>query len=141
MRVRAVRADEAEALEPLLAALGYPTPAHELRARLERLASVVEAGVLVADTGGPLLGFASFQTFELVYRPRPQMRLTALAVSAAARRRGVGRALVEAVEAIARERHCFRVEVTSSADRPEAHAFYRSLGYEERRLRFVKSLP
>ena len=69
-------------------------------------------------------------------------RLSALVVSEARRRTGGGRALVEAVEAFARERGCGLVEVTSG-ERPEreaAHHFYAALGYEEVSRRFLKEV-
>lgn len=140
LHIRAAERSDAEALAPLLVALGYPTPTQELRPRLERLSAASDAGVLVAEAGDEVVGFASFHVLHLIYRPLPQARLTALAVLASHRRHGVGHALVQAVEGEARRRGCSRIELTTRVERPSAHAFYRALGYEERSLRFVKAL-
>jgi len=71
---------------------------------------------------------------------RALCRLTALVVGEAARRRGLGRALVERVKAEARRLGCDRLEVTSSVHGEDAHAFYARLGFEERPRRFVTAL-
>jgi ribosomal protein S18 acetylase RimI-like enzyme len=61
------------------------------------------------------------------------VRITALAVDAHHRRRGVARALTSFAENWAREREALLLEV-SSGRRPEreaAHAFYQALGYRD----------
>jgi ribosomal protein S18 acetylase RimI-like enzyme len=78
--------------------------------------------------------------FDLIYRPRPHCRVTALAVRSDRRRQGVARALLEAVETIARERGCFRVELTTRPDRDDALRFYEACGFAERPRRLVKPL-
>ena len=138
--IRRARPQDAEALSPLLEALGYPTDTSELRARLERLLASSEGEVVVAEENARLVGLATFQIFELIYRSRPQCRLTALVVGPDNRRRGVGRALLHEVERTARERGCFRIELTTRATRSEALSFYTALGYAERRRRLAKQL-
>ena len=67
-------------------------------------------------------------------------RITALAVAEHARRTGVGKALLYGAEARARQNGAVRIELTSAGQRTDAHAFYRSCGYEEGALRFMKRL-
>jgi GNAT superfamily N-acetyltransferase len=69
-------------------------------------------------------------------------RVSALVVAEARRGEGVGRALMEAAEAFARDRGCGYVEVTSGdgPERAAAHRFYDALGYEEVSRRFLKAL-
>jgi ribosomal protein S18 acetylase RimI-like enzyme len=59
-----------------------------------------------------------------------------------ARRRGVGRRLVDGAEAWARERGLSSMRLRSRVTRVEAHAFYRRLGYEpvKQQLQFRKAL-
>lgn len=52
-----------------------------------------------------------------------------LAILPAYRRRGIGRLLVEAVEAIAREQGIRQIRLEVRAAQPENIAFYRTLGY------------
>lgn len=131
---------DVEQLVVLIGALGYRMSAGEVAAKLERLLSSPESGVLVADQDDTIAGLATFHVFELISRARPECRLTALVVAAAHRRRGIGTALVAAVERVARERGCFRLELTTRVDRSEAHRFYAALGFIERPHRLVKAL-
>lgn len=141
LSIRRVRMTDCESISPLLAQLGYPTDADEVRTRLARLLAIPEVGVLVGETAGHVVGLASFHMLELLYRPRPQCRITALVVCARHRRQGTGAELVNEIERIARERDCFRIELTTRHERGEALPFYTSLGFMERRRRLVKSLP
>jgi aminoglycoside 6'-N-acetyltransferase I len=52
-------------------------------------------------------------------------------VDADVRRRGVGRALVAAAEAWARERGCREFASDAHLDNPESRAAHRALGFEE----------
>jgi GNAT superfamily N-acetyltransferase len=70
----------------------------------------------------------------------PRAMLTALVVREDTRGRGVGRALVAAVEHWARERGAGRVVVTTALRRAGAHAFYERLGFEFTGRRYVKSI-
>ena len=90
--------------------------------------------------GGTVAGLAVLQTIPLLEQPRPLGRLTAIVVETRARGAGLGRALVEAAEAAAREAGCDRIEVTSGKDRATAHAFYLALGFTDAPRRFVKPL-
>ena len=57
-----------------------------------------------------------------------------------ARHRGVGRLLMEHAEQIGSAAGCEFVELTSAMNRAEAHAFYRSIGYEPNSFCFRKPL-
>lgn len=134
-----MRAD-AESLGELLAQLGYPTSADDIQTRLEHLLTAPDVGLLVAESGDDLVGLATFHIFGLIYRPRPQCRLTALVVHSRHRRGGIGAELVQAVERIARGRGCYRLELTTRPNRGEALAFYQALGFKPRPFRLVKAL-
>src|SRR5436305_4942038 len=124
----------------LLEQLGYPSTPDDVASRLEALLANPDAGVLVAESEGRLLGLAAFQVFVLLYRPRPQCRLTALVVRAGERRRGVGATLVQAVLQGARKRGCSRVELTTRPTRQDALPFYTALGFTERPHRLLRTL-
>ena len=46
------------------------------------------------------------------------------------RRRGLGRLLMDYAVARAKEARCYKIVLSSDKRRPEAHRFYRSLGFE-----------
>jgi GNAT superfamily N-acetyltransferase len=56
------------------------------------------------------------------------------------RRRGVGKALVDASEKWAVAQGCKRILVTSGEERHEAHAFYEAMGYHHYARRFAKRI-
>jgi GNAT superfamily N-acetyltransferase len=63
-----------------------------------------------------------------------------LAVSERAAGTGVARQLMAAVEAWARERHCYRVELSVFASNMRARGFYQHLGYRDEFVRCVKEV-
>ncbi len=128
------------AIAPLLGQLGYPTSAEELGERLERLTDRRDGEVLVAELDGDVVGLAAYVLIDVLERPDPQCRVTALVVDDRFRRRGVAYALLHTIEETARDFGCFRLEVTSRAERAEALAFYRAAGFEERPRRLIKPL-
>jgi GNAT superfamily N-acetyltransferase len=95
--------------------------------RVEAFAADPASQFLVAEAEGRVAGLAAATVLPLAHEDGASCRLSALVVAAQSRRAGLGRALVQAVEAFARSRGCDRVEVTSG-ERPErdpAHRFYR----------------
>ncbi len=140
IEIRDADMQDAEALIPLFAELGYPVTAGELRARLP---AVQRAGdrVLVAAHDGTLAGFAVVHITPSLHRPAAVGRVTAIAVSPDAQGTGVGRdGLMHAAEEIVARAGSRRLEVTSGPTRAGAHAFYRRLGYAEMGIRFARDL-
>jgi GrpB-like predicted nucleotidyltransferase (UPF0157 family)/N-acetylglutamate synthase-like GNAT family acetyltransferase len=138
--IRRARSSDSPAVALLLEDLGYPTDADDAGAQLGRLLDRDDAGALVYEDEGEPVGLITYHVFDLIYRPRPHCRITALSVRADRRRQGIARALLEAVEALAREHGCFRVELTTRQDRDDALHFYEACGFEERPRRLVKRL-
>jgi N-acetylglutamate synthase-like GNAT family acetyltransferase len=140
MRIRDARPDDAEALAALIGQLGYPTSAEAVARRLAQLDASEADSVVVAETDGEVVGLASLHTSLSVEYDEPAAKLSAIVVDESHRRRGIGEALVAAMEAEARERGCCLLFLTTAARRADAHDFYRRLGFEETGLRFAKGL-
>lgn len=140
MEIRPASAEDAAAVAPLLAELGYPTDPETVRARLDRIAGAEASAVLVAEAAGAPAGLVAYQLIAHLERPAPTCRITALVTDPGRRRRGVAAALVAAIEDLARERGCERLEVTTRPDREGALAFYLDAGFSERPRRLVRSL-
>jgi GNAT superfamily N-acetyltransferase len=122
-------ADQA-ASEPTFAL--RPEAGAELPGLLARQLRDPDAAVFVWEDAGGIAGFCSVRLERapgaLVEAARTE--ITELAVRAERRRRGVGRALVEAACGWARARGAQRVEVRVAARNPAGQAFWRALGYE-----------
>ncbi len=115
---------------PALVALeeGSFTADRMSRRSLRRLLLGNTADVLLAEApGGALLGAAVL----LRRKGSRRERLYSLAVDPAARGRGVGRLLLEAVLASARSRGAVEVGLEVRTDNDGAIALYRSLGFTE----------
>lgn len=143
MNVREAVPADAAAAAALLSDLGYPDNAPgAVRERLERVLADPANRVLVAEEEDGPVGLAYLHIVALLERDGVWGRLAAFVVAERARGRGVGRMLMGAVEAVARESGCELVELSTNVRRGGAHAFYRATGYEPPtdRLRFMKSL-
>lgn len=141
IRFRPARSADAPRLVALIEELGYPSAPARVQARLERLLGRPEQLVVVAEEAGEILGWIHAQEF-LSLASEPAALVTGLVVDPAARRRGIGRGLLAAVEAWARAKELGSVRLRARAARREAHAFYRHLGFElaKRQLQFRKEL-
>ncbi len=96
--------------------------------------------VTIGDGGGAL-GLIGLHSFPALHAAAPVCYITALVVAAAARGRGIGRRMLDAADAWARERGCRRIVVTSAEHRADAHTFYERSGFEHTGRRFVRTLP
>ena len=106
--------------------------ATQVKSRL-RAATTDGHFVLVAKSGGQLVGVLSAAVVPLLVEAAMMLRITSLRVTASARRRGVARTLVNDAERRAIEEGASVIEV-GSGRRPEraaAHRFYPALGFED----------
>ena len=83
---------------------------------------------LVATVGGRPVGFATYHAIFSTFLMRPGLWLDYLYVDAAQRGRGIGRALMARLCAIARERGCARVDWTVAVRNDGGQRFYARLG-------------
>ena len=113
-------------LGPLASALEPEVPEAQIATRLEE-SRLGYRDMLVAELDGRVVGTVSMGGHGF-QRPG-SLRLFALDVGAAFRRRGVGTALVEAVEAIASGRDLEEVNLEVAIDNEDAVRLYERLGY------------
>jgi N-acetylglutamate synthase-like GNAT family acetyltransferase len=137
--VRDAREEDSAAIAALLGQLGYPTDAGAVEVRLRRLWELGDR-VVVAELDGRVIGLASLRDVPSIEYDTPAAQLASLVVDEAHRGAGVGRELVEAMEAEARERGCGALFLTTAEGRAEAHAFYERLGLERTGRRYAKRL-
>jgi len=123
--------------------LGYPVSQSELQLRLKLLlASARDLVLVAANPDLKLLGWIAVAS-RLALEVSPRAEITGLVVGAAARRAGVGRALVGAAEAWAAQQGFGMIAVRSNVLRSESHPFYQSLGFRQRKTQhyYEKTLP
>lgn len=128
--------NDAEDLAALMVELDTYYQAPPVEGPAERVAQIQRllfgpipvASVLLARDGGQLVGMASYSYLWPATGVTHSLFLKELYVSTAARRRGVGRMLMEHLRTIAEEQGCSRVEWTTDQENTEAQTFYDALG-------------
>lgn len=93
--------------------------------RIARCLADPDCVVLTAQLDGQLAGFAIMRFFD------NRAHLSLLAVKSAYQRMGIGRALLQWLNASARTAGAFLVHLEVRATNEPARAFYRSLGFRE----------
>ncbi|HVI57811.1 MAG TPA: GNAT family N-acetyltransferase [Luteimonas sp.] len=143
--VRTATLDDAAEIARLSAQLGYPADVAVFEARLRRLLASPLHAVLVAGgepasakAAGGLAGLIGLEQ-RITLENGERVEIVGLVVDAAARRGGVGRALVAAAERWTRERGLDTLFLRSNVVRPEAHAFYPGLGFDRSKTQHVYS--
>jgi GNAT superfamily N-acetyltransferase len=120
-------------------ALGYDYDPEKTKGRLAAILARKTDKIFVACVDGVVAGYVHAIDYECVYTDSLK-NIMAIAVDEEYRCRGVGRALVTAVEDWARECGAQGVRLVSSMFREGAHAFYLRCGYHVRKTykNFVK---
>ncbi len=104
-----------------------------LKQRLEALITGESALLLVAALKGKVVGYIHGEIVTYLLFAGREMLVSELFVMESARGRGVGKALLSAIESEAVQQKCFRISVLNSRERESyKRGFYPSLGYEER---------
>jgi GNAT superfamily N-acetyltransferase len=133
-KIRAARRDDVPLILAFIRELAaYEKLAHEVVATEEGLAATLfgakpSAEVLIAEMDGAAVGFALFFHNYSTFLGQPGIYLEDLFVRPAARARGVGRALLAQLAAIATDRGCGRLEWAVLDWNEAAVGFYRKLG-------------
>lgn len=141
LRIRAAIADDAPRIAALLEQLGYPTTSDEAAARLAKLANSPNDHVLVAereDSG--VTGVLALHRMSALHQSGDVAKIMALVVDENRRGEKVGERLVQGASALARERGCTTLMVTTHVRRDGAHRFYERLGFAFTGRRYVLPL-
>lgn len=109
-----------------------------VRAKLSEMDARGGYKTCVAIADGAVVGVICVQRALALEVAGEYMTILGLAVDARARRQGVGRALVEHAEAMARAAGIGYIMLTSGFARTGAHAFYERMGYDRCSYKFVK---
>ncbi|MBA3961885.1 MAG: GNAT family N-acetyltransferase [Chthoniobacterales bacterium] len=127
MQIRPMVEADAETVAKLAVELGYPNDAQTID---ERIAIIRRSDLLlvaVTPTNTPVAFIQANRSciIEIGFR----VEIVGLVVSAKARRGGIGRRLVAAMEQWAKEIGAEAVVVRSNTQRDESHIFYPAMGY------------
>jgi GNAT superfamily N-acetyltransferase len=107
---------------------------NDLRASEEHIAAHIAARseferAFLAEIDGRVVGMACLRLLPCLCDPAPYAELTELFVDPAARRLGVGRALIRHIEGVARAAGARELALITAWRNTGAHAFYHAIGY------------
>ena len=77
---------------------------------------------------------------NLAHSGTPSAIVEDVVVATSHQRQGVGRTMMQHAQALAQEAGCYKLVLSSNQHRTHAHAFYRSLGFEQHGLSFRMEL-
>jgi GNAT superfamily N-acetyltransferase len=126
--VRAMRAKDLSRVVALNQELGYAGSLDQMRSRFKKIGRRVGNGLFVAILDGSVDGWLHVQVQQSL-ESEPFAEITGLVVALDARRRGLGRALVDSAARWACDLGLPHVRVRSNIRRQEAHTFYSALGF------------
>jgi PhnO protein len=138
-QIRPIEEKDYAAVVELLAELDYPD--NTVASFTKRYASYTqhEGVAFVYEKGDEVIGFIAFARFPLIHCDGFAARITALCVKQQHRSAGIGKELIQYVEAFARNRDCVVLEVTTKLTRLQAHKFYLQNGFKETHKRYNKT--
>ena len=88
--------------------------------------------LVVAESDGEVIGVMQLTFIPGISRNgASRLLVEAVRVSSELRGQGIGRRLMEHAHERGRAQGCVLAQLTSDKQRPEAHRFYRNLGYEQ----------
>ncbi len=136
---RKYKSNDLDQLQILMEELGYPVSKEQLDKNIEL---IIKRGgeIIIADEEGEVVGSACIiidaRLAEGLYA-----EIVSLVVSSDSRFKGIGKRLVKRAEEWARLQ-TNKVRVRTNLNRREAHSFYESLGYENKKKQkiFTKSV-
>jgi GNAT superfamily N-acetyltransferase len=98
----------------------------------EAIAASPDNELVVAESDGEVIGVMQLTFIPGISRNgASRLLVEAVRVSSELRGQGIGRLLMEHAHERGRARGCALAQLTSDKQRPDAHRFYRSLGYEQ----------
>ena len=140
-RIRPATVEDSTGIARLAGELGYPATAAEMALRLAAMLPLPNHFVAIADGSDSLLGWVAVER-RLLLISGDKAELMGLVIGSAARRAGVGKALVSAAERWVIAQGLDTIVVRSNVARAESHPFYERLGYTRTKTQhaYVKML-
>lgn len=140
VKIRLFKPSDAEDLYKInTEEMGYDFSIEETREKLLALVDSTKDKIYVAIVNNKVVGYIHANDYDVIYAPHMK-NIMGIAVLQQYKRHGIGKALLDAVEAWARQTGVYSIRLVSGETRTGAHEFYRYCGYEDgkRQLNFKK---
>ncbi|TAL27360.1 MAG: GNAT family N-acetyltransferase [Nitrospirae bacterium] len=96
--------------------------------------------LLCAEKDGVVIGFCSLLLSHNFWVEGNILYITTFIIDEKYRNQGIGKKLMEAVNEIAREKGCKKIELESGFHRKDAHTFYGKMGFDKRAYFFSRDV-
>ena len=113
-------------------ALGYDYPEEKTNEKLQLVLASPADKIFVAEVDCKVVGYIHLSDYEPIYFESVK-NILALAVDESYRNQGIGRQLIQAGEAWAKETGSKGIRLVSGFNRTDAHQFYLHCGYSLRK--------
>ncbi|KKR95800.1 MAG: Acetyltransferase [candidate division TM6 bacterium GW2011_GWE2_41_16] len=131
LNIREAQKSDALGLLVLMDQWGYPQTSESMKKLLDAYASG-DKHVFVAEKDGHMVGLIAIVMYDMFFRVgAKRCRIEGLVTHTEFRRQGIGKALIQKAESVAKKHGCSVIDLTSGARRSQegTHVFYRALGY------------
>ncbi|MEC0124662.1 GNAT family N-acetyltransferase [Paenibacillus pabuli] len=133
---REARLADGETMSHLSHQLGYTSTTEEISERLNRLSSMTDHYICVAEIDSLVVGWGHVQGRHSV-ESASFAEIGGLVVDENYQGMGIGREIMHQCEQWARKNGFNKIRVRSSGKREAAHRFYTAIGYEEKKWQKV----
>jgi len=138
--IRRATKDDAEAIASLYRELNTLSPVSVLPGRIEAVANSNNTYLLVCDDSGEIIATALVCLCEdVMFDNQPFALIENLVVSADYKREGIGKSMMDYIEAFCLEQDCSKIMLQTSSENRDARDFYTAMGYDpDAKIGFVK---
>ncbi len=139
--IREIRDSDFEDIYLLNQELGYIYDKQDVKKRIEYIIQNTKDIIFVAEQNGEVIGYIHGSPYELLYSDS-LINILGFVVKEQCRNAGVGTILIEKLEGWAKEKDFSGIRLVSGFNRLNAHKFYESHGYINRKdqKNFIKML-
>lgn len=140
VQIRLCETDDVSAIYELnRQEMWYDYAVEKTAEKLERLLKSEADRIFVAVVDGNVVGYVHARDYDVIYAPQYK-DILGIAVFAAYKKMGIGRALLTAVEEWAKESGATGIRLVFGSVRTGAHEFYRRCGYngDKQQINFKK---
>lgn len=138
--IRRACASDAEVISALYSALNTLSTPSVLPERIAALADSEQTHLLVCDDSGEIIATALVCLCQdVMFDSQPFALVENVVVSADYKREGIGKSMMDYIEAFCLEQDCSKIMLHTSSKNRDARDFYTAMGYDPKaKIGFVK---
>src|SRR5436305_14003148 len=136
IEIRRMKEEDVVDVEHLCSQLGYQIPAEQVRSNIEAFLKREDAAAFAALHENMVAGWITV-AYVISISSLPVCEIRGLVVDQQYRRNNIGTKLIEYAKQWCKEKKCGKLRLRCNVKRKEAHAFYRHLGFNEKKEQTV----